>query len=63
MPVQLDERLLQILACPCDEHAPLTVGTAAGALGAADSVLTCSSCARSYPVRDGIPVLLLDEAL
>jgi len=25
-------------------------------------VLTCTSCGRSYPVVDGIPVLLLEEA-
>jgi hypothetical protein len=25
--------------------------------------LTCSACGRSFPVTDGIPVLLLDEAL
>nr|WP_255426789.1 Trm112 family protein [Pseudonocardia sp. C8] len=46
--------MLEILACPCDAHAPLTPG---------DGTLTCTDCGRSYPVTGGIPVLLLDEAL
>jgi hypothetical protein len=57
--VQLDQRLLEILACPSDDHAPLRTGT--GEDPEAD-VLTCTSCGRQYPVTDGIPVLLLDEA-
>ncbi|ALE72320.1 Protein YcaR in KDO2-Lipid A biosynthesis cluster [Pseudonocardia sp. Ae168_Ps1] len=60
MAVQLDPQLLEILACPCDAHAPLRSGTSAEP--GADA-LTCEACGRSYPVTDGIPVLLLDEAL
>ncbi|TCK20540.1 Trm112 family protein [Pseudonocardia endophytica] len=60
MAVQLDPQLLEILACPCDEHAPLEAGSPDDA--AAD-VLTCTACGRRFPVVDGIPVLLLDEAL
>ncbi|OLT42069.1 hypothetical protein BJF85_23645 [Saccharomonospora sp. CUA-673] len=60
MAVTLDPQLLDILACPCTEHAPLTPGTPDDP--SADA-LTCTSCARQFPVRDGIPVLLLDEAL
>ena len=60
MAVQLDPQLLEILACPCDEHAPLQVGSPDDP--SAD-VLTCSSCHRRFPVVDGIPVLLLEEAL
>jgi uncharacterized protein YbaR (Trm112 family) len=48
------------LACPCPEHAQLRSGTAADS--EADA-LTCTACGRSFPVIDGIPVLLLDEAL
>lgn len=60
MTVQLDRQLLDILACPCAEHAPLRVGTP----GDADAdFLTCTACGRMFPVRDGIPVLLLDEAV
>jgi uncharacterized protein YbaR (Trm112 family) len=59
MPVALDPQLLEILACPSEDHAPLRQGTSADP--DADT-LTCTSCGRVFPVRDGIPVLLLDEA-
>lgn len=59
MALTLDAQLLEILACPSPDHAPLRPGTSADP--DADA-LTCTSCGRSYPVRDGIPVLLLDEA-
>ncbi len=59
MAVSLDPRLMEILACPSDDHAPLVAGTPGDP--AAD-VLTCTSCGRRYPVVDGIPVLLLEEA-
>ncbi|MEO6881321.1 MAG: Trm112 family protein [Mycobacteriaceae bacterium] len=59
MPVVLEPWLRDILACPCPVHAPLQVGTPADP--DADA-LTCTSCQRSFPVVDGIPVLLLDEA-
>lgn len=59
MAVQLDPQLLEILACPSDDHAPLTVGSPTDPDA---DVLTCTSCARQFPVTDGIPVLLLDEA-
>lgn len=59
MSVELDAQLLEILACPSEDHAPLTAGTPDEPKAAA---LTCTSCGRQFPVRDGIPVLLLDEA-
>ena len=59
MALELDPQLLDILACPSDDHAPLRPGTASDP--EADA-LTCTSCGREFPVRDGIPVLLLDEA-
>ncbi len=52
----MDEHLLQILACPDTHHAPLTYDAGA-------QTLTCTECGRAFPIRDGIPVLLLDEAL
>lgn len=60
MAVELDADLLAILACPAPDHAPLRPGTAADPAAAA---LTCTECGRSFPVSDGIPVLLLDEVL
>ncbi|KAA9162380.1 Trm112 family protein [Amycolatopsis acidicola] len=59
MALALDAQLLEILACPSPDHAPLRPGTPADPEAEA---LTCTFCGRSFPVRDGIPVLLLDEA-
>jgi uncharacterized protein YbaR (Trm112 family) len=53
----LDADLLNLLACPSEDHAPLREETRDGA-----EVLVCTHCASSFPVQDGIPVLLLDEA-
>jgi len=48
----IDRELLAILVCPVD-HAPVSdQGTH----------LVCGSCGRRYPVRDGIPVMLVEEA-
>jgi len=60
MVVQLDPKLLEILACPSDDHAPLHVGSPTDPEA---DVLTCTSCGRQFRVEDGIPVLLLDEAI
>jgi hypothetical protein len=53
--MKLDPSLLEILACPCEAHAPLELDEAA-------NELLCTVCDRAFPIRDGIPVLLLDEA-
>jgi uncharacterized protein YbaR (Trm112 family) len=55
--VPLDGELLAILACPSPDHAPLREETRGGA-----DVLVCTYCATTYPIRDGIPVLLVDDA-
>jgi len=62
MPVEAS--LIQILACPAC-HAPLEDRTDAPSGPAAEPELLCTSgdCGLAYPVRDGIPVLLVDEAL
>lgn len=50
----VDDALLELLACPSDDHA---------ALREQDGALVCTFCATSYPIDDsGIPVLLRDEA-
>jgi uncharacterized protein YbaR (Trm112 family) len=54
-PLGLDPALLSILACPDTHHTALTVDEQ-------NSELVCATCGRAFPVRDGIPVLLLDEA-
>ena len=51
----MDPRILDILACPDTHHAPL-------AYDAGEQTLTCTECGRIFEIRDGIPVLLLDEA-
>jgi hypothetical protein len=53
--MSLDPQLLEILACPDTHHARLTYDPLA-------QTLTCTECHRVFPIRDGIPVLLLDEA-
>jgi len=49
-----DRSLLDILACP-DCRSPLRVDEQA-------EELVCTRCGLAYPVRDDIPVLLVDEA-
>jgi uncharacterized protein YbaR (Trm112 family) len=50
----LDSRLLEILVCPkC--RGKLTVQEEPPAL-------LCATCRVAYPIRDGIPVLLIDQA-
>lgn len=54
--MNLDPGLLEILVCPkC--RADLRVDDAA-----AELVCTNAECGLAYPVRDDIPVLLIDEA-
>jgi uncharacterized protein YbaR (Trm112 family) len=52
--MNLDPALLEILVCP-DCRAGLAVDEQA-------SELVCTGCGLAYPVRDDIPVLLVDEA-
>ena len=50
----LKKELLDILVCPVDKK-PLRELEK-------ELKLECSACGRKYPVKDGIPVMLIDEA-
>jgi uncharacterized protein YbaR (Trm112 family) len=52
----MDAALLEYLRCPDEHHAELTYDEAA-------QTLTCTECKRIFEIRNGVPVLLLDEAL
>ena len=52
--MNLDPELLQVVVCPACRSA-LEADDAAGEL-------VCTGCRLAYPVRDDIPVLLVDEA-
>jgi len=52
----IDPQLKEILVCPCPHHANLDEDEAA-------SQLRCAHCALAFSVHDGIPVMLLEEAV
>ncbi len=48
----IDEELLKILACPlCKADVKLE-----------NDRIVCTKCGRRYPIKDGIPIMLVDEA-
>ena len=53
----IDKELLEILACPLDK-----AEVRLQAEGGADWLL-CTKCGRKYPIRDDIPVMLVEEAV
>ena len=48
----IDPKLLEILACPLCKT-PVTLQS---------DRLVCAQCGRRYPIREGIPVMLVEEA-
>ena len=48
----LDPEFMKRLACPACK----------AALKLEREKLCCAQCGRRYPIRDGVPILLLDEA-
>ena len=51
----LHPQLLEILACPDAHHTPLVYDEPG-------QTLTCPECERVYPINDGLPELLLEDA-
>ena len=49
----VDPQLLEILVCTACHGKIRPVG---------DEGLECTACGRIYPIREGIPVMLVDEA-
>ena len=54
--MNIDQQLLSIIVCPAC-HGELSPAESGGA-----EELVCQGCGNAYPVRDDIPVLLVDEA-
>ena len=52
------EQLLQILACPRCKGNLVALGNTSQPEG-----LACTACDVVYPVRDDIPVMLMEEAI
>jgi uncharacterized protein len=46
------QELLDILVCPVDK----------ARVHLQSNKLVCEQCGRAYPVRDGIPIMLVEEA-
>ena len=49
----IDQDLVEILACP----------ECRGEVRMEGDWIVCTSCGLKYPIRDGIPILLIDEAV
>lgn len=48
----IDKALLDILCCPaCKADVEMK-----------EEKIVCKKCGRKYPVKDGIPIMLIDEA-
>ena len=48
----IDKELLDILACP----------SCKGDVQLKENKIVCKACGKKYPVKDGIPIMLIDEA-
>ncbi len=48
----IDKDLLEILACPACK----------GDVVQRDAKIVCVQCGRKYPIKDGVPIMLVDES-
>ncbi|MDD5595951.1 MAG: Trm112 family protein [Candidatus Omnitrophica bacterium] len=48
----IDKDLLEILACPACK----------GDVELKGDKIVCKKCQKKYPIKDGIPIMLIDEA-
>lgn len=48
----IDAKLIEILSCPACQ----------GEVQLQDKKIVCLKCGRKYPIKNGIPVLLADQA-
>jgi len=56
----IDKELLDILVCPsCKARVTLTEPAAGDQT---EAWLVCGGCGLRYPVKDGIPIMLIEEA-
>ncbi len=53
--MSLDKQLLAMLACPACKNVLVPVNEEQG--------LLCERCVRVYPIRDEIPIMLVEEAV
>lgn len=54
--MNIDPQLMSIIVCPACH------GELAPAVTDGSEELVCQGCGNAYPIRDDIPVLLVDEA-
>lgn len=50
----IDPTLAEVLVCPADKSELIE--------DEKEQRLECTECGRRYPVRDGIPIMLVDQA-
>lgn len=48
----IDKELLEILACPACK----------GDVESKENKILCLQCGRKYPIKNGIPIMLIDQA-